>query len=256
MMASIQINGTTVPVLEYGAQRVVTLTMIDQVHQRPEGTAGRNFREHRDRLIEGEDYFGLTQADEIRRLGIARPQGGFPAQVYLLTESGYLMLVKSFTDDLAWDVQRKLVRSYFTKAAAETKPSAILPSKEFRALFGIARMIGCDKPAAAISANQAVVKLTGTNLLALIWHTHIEAENQDALYFTPTELGARIDISALKLNQRLANAGLQVRHGKTWEPTPAGKEFSRVYDTGKKHNCGTPIQQVKWSASVMGRIAA
>ena len=31
----------------------------------------------------------------------------------LITEQGYLMLVKSFTDDLAWEVQRKLVSSYF-----------------------------------------------------------------------------------------------------------------------------------------------
>ncbi len=30
-----------------------------------------------------------------------------------MTESGYLMLVKSFTDDLAWEVQRQLVSSYF-----------------------------------------------------------------------------------------------------------------------------------------------
>ena len=31
----------------------------------------------------------------------------------LITESGYLMLVKSFTDDLAWKVQRELVNTYF-----------------------------------------------------------------------------------------------------------------------------------------------
>lgn len=30
-----------------------------------------------------------------------------------LTESGYLMLVKSFTDPLAWRVQRELVKNYF-----------------------------------------------------------------------------------------------------------------------------------------------
>jgi DNA-binding XRE family transcriptional regulator len=29
------------------------------------------------------------------------------------TESGYLMLVKSLTDDLSWEVQRLLVNSYF-----------------------------------------------------------------------------------------------------------------------------------------------
>lgn len=30
-----------------------------------------------------------------------------------MTESGYLMLAKSFTDDLAWQVQRELVNFYF-----------------------------------------------------------------------------------------------------------------------------------------------
>ena len=33
--------------------------------------------------------------------------------IVLITESGYLMLVKSFTDDLSWDVQRELVKCYF-----------------------------------------------------------------------------------------------------------------------------------------------
>lgn len=36
--------------------------------------------------------------------------------VTLITESGYLMLVKSFTEDLAWEVQQKLVNSYFKAA--------------------------------------------------------------------------------------------------------------------------------------------
>lgn len=36
-----------------------------------------------------------------------------PNSLILITESGYLMLVKSFTDDLAWKVQRELVNSYF-----------------------------------------------------------------------------------------------------------------------------------------------
>lgn len=33
--------------------------------------------------------------------------------ITLITESGYLMLVKSFTDDLAWTVQRALIKTYF-----------------------------------------------------------------------------------------------------------------------------------------------
>lgn len=40
--------------------------------------------------------------------GITAPNG-----LVLMTEQGYLMLVKSFTDDLAWEVQRQLVNTYF-----------------------------------------------------------------------------------------------------------------------------------------------
>lgn len=47
--------------------------------------------------------------DEIRSLGINIP----PKGTTLITESGYLLLVKSFTDDLAWKVQRQLVSNYF-----------------------------------------------------------------------------------------------------------------------------------------------
>nr|DAU55882.1 MAG TPA: hypothetical protein [Caudoviricetes sp.] len=38
------------------------------------------------------DYFKVC-ADEIRTLGLERPQGGTPESMTLITESGYLMLV-------------------------------------------------------------------------------------------------------------------------------------------------------------------
>ncbi len=99
-------------VITYRNRPVMTLAMIDLVHQRPEGTAGRNFRENRDRFIQGEDFF-VQNLDEFRRaFPSAAPVRG-SGEIMLLTESGYLMLVKSFTDDLAWKVQRELVKSYF-----------------------------------------------------------------------------------------------------------------------------------------------
>jgi hypothetical protein len=100
------------PVL-YREQRVITLRMMDDLHGRPEETAGRNFRANKARLMQDVDYFELNQPDEIRRVGLARSDGGTPARIVLLTESGYLLLVKSFTDDLAWEVQRTLVAVYF-----------------------------------------------------------------------------------------------------------------------------------------------
>nr|WP_315403153.1 ORF6N domain-containing protein [uncultured Pseudomonas sp.] len=115
-MNLITIHNTQLPVVEYRGQRVVTLAMIDQVHERPEGTAGRTFTAHKGRLIEGADYFfaDTSQKDVLRCFGIEVPNRG----LILMAEQGYLMLVKPFTDDLSWSVQRQLVNSYFRPAPA------------------------------------------------------------------------------------------------------------------------------------------
>lgn len=109
----IRIGNQEISEKEFNRNRVVTFKDIDLVHERPEGTAGRNFRENKNRFIEGEDYYSVKPSDirdnEIRRSEINN------SGTYLLTEQGYLMLVKSFTDDLAWTVQRQLVSNYFNK---------------------------------------------------------------------------------------------------------------------------------------------
>jgi len=110
---AITVGNHTLPIKEYNNVRVVIFKDIDMVHERPDGTASRNFRKNRGYFIEGEDFYSIDQPDEIRRLGFTRPQGGTSANIVLITESGYLMLVKSFTDDLAWKVQRELVNTYF-----------------------------------------------------------------------------------------------------------------------------------------------
>lgn len=120
-MKTITVNTTQLQVVEYQGRRIVTMAMVDQVHQRPDGTARRTFNEHRDKFRAGEDFIELDQPDEIRALGFARPQGGTPGKVLLFTEVGYLMLVKSFSDALAWEVQRKLVTEYFRPAPAASQ---------------------------------------------------------------------------------------------------------------------------------------
>jgi len=112
-MNEIIINGMPLSIKEYKGIRVVTFKDIDMCHKRPEGTARKRFNDNKKYFVEGEDFYTLDQPSEIRTLGITRPQGGTPQSVTLITESGYYMLVKSFTDDLSWDVQRQLVNSYF-----------------------------------------------------------------------------------------------------------------------------------------------
>lgn len=104
----IHIGNVDISVKEYKGQRVVTFKDIDMVHKRPDGTARKRFNDNKKRFVEGEDFF-VRKTDEAQsEFGIVAPNG-----LTLITENGYLMLVKSFTDDLAWEVQRKLVNEYF-----------------------------------------------------------------------------------------------------------------------------------------------
>ncbi len=107
-MDNVIIANNTISVKEYQGQRVVTFKDIDTVHNRPDGTARRNFNTNKKHFIEGEDYFVRNSYEAKNEYGLIAPYG-----IVLVTESGYLMLVKSFTDDLSWDVQRELVKSYF-----------------------------------------------------------------------------------------------------------------------------------------------
>ena len=123
----VPINGMDVPVIQYRGKRVITLSQMDNVHERPGGTAARTFRKHHSKLIRNEDYFVVTDAGEIREVvdatrlvpgkeakdEIRTYSGGRGGKLSLLTRDGYLMLVKSFTDDLAWRVQKQLVKGYF-----------------------------------------------------------------------------------------------------------------------------------------------
>ena len=89
------INNVPLKIKKYKGHRVVTFRDIDTVHNRPEGTAKRNFSINRKRFIEGEDYFKVCWY-EIRTDKIMDISPKTHADVILLTESGYLMLVKSF----------------------------------------------------------------------------------------------------------------------------------------------------------------
>lgn len=129
-MSPITIHNTQLPIVEYRGQRVVTLAMIDQVHERPDGTARRNFNEHRGRFIQERHFFEVT-ADDIRTQSIEQAFAPRTSKGVLVTERGYLMLVKAFTDDLAWEVQEQLVERYFRPAP---EPAPALPADYITAL--------------------------------------------------------------------------------------------------------------------------
>ena len=150
-MNTITIHQAQLPIVEYRGQRVVTLAMIDQVHERPEGTAGRTFTAHKERLIEGADYFfaDTSQKDALRCFGIEVPNRG----LILLAEQGYLMLVKPFTDELSWTVQRQLVSSYFRPLSVPVLP------QDLPTALRLAADLAEEKAALALENEQQAKKI-------------------------------------------------------------------------------------------------
>ncbi|WP_212644890.1 ORF6N domain-containing protein [Delftia sp. PE138] len=239
MSSIVKINDTELKVIEFQGQRVATLAQIDEVHERPEGTARKRYNDNRERFVQGEDFF-VRNSDEAREMGFIAPNG-----LILMTEQGYLMLVKSFTDDLAWQVQRQLVNGYFRgkKAATLEQPSkparASVRYREAAAITGaqlkICKLLGVDEGMAKVIAAKEVKAVTGldyTNLLTTTAAT-------DNPRMTPKELAALIGAGATseQVNNALEQLSFQAKerwmNGKgqprsKWVLTELGKEYGAL----------------------------
>lgn len=113
MTELVNVEGTELAVREWNGQRVVTFRDIDNAHGVKPGSAKRNFIRNKRHFIENEDYFIATR-DSLKSVNLTPLNVDIPTRgITLITEMGYLMLAKSFTDDKSWNVQRTLVNAYF-----------------------------------------------------------------------------------------------------------------------------------------------
>ena len=124
MAELVKIEDTELAIREYNGQRVVTFKDIDTVHKNKSGTAYRNFSRNRKHFIEGTHFFVLKKENSnvtiCHNRNIVVPNKGLT----VLTERGYLLVAKSFNDDLSWKVQDQLVDTYF-KARESINPEVL-----------------------------------------------------------------------------------------------------------------------------------
>ena len=119
-MNKISVCDRELEIKEYDGKRVVTFKDIDEVHRRREGTAKNNFQKNRKHFVENEDYYIVKK--ELLKV-VKSNFYDIPSRgLTVLTETGYLMLVKTFRDDLSWEVQRRLVNAYFSAKETEAHP--------------------------------------------------------------------------------------------------------------------------------------
>lgn len=146
------------------------------------------------------------------------------------------------------------IRKTGSYSLALNEKARIYPTAEpvFKALTSVAEMFGLEKNQALLYANKATRRETGVDFQSIL---QIEMKNPDQeRSFTPTELGQRFGLSAVKFNKELERLGFQEKKNNSWCATATGKEHSTLLDAGKKHSDGTPIQQLKWRESVLNFI--
>ncbi|MFR7820805.1 ORF6N domain-containing protein [Candidatus Pseudoruminococcus sp.] len=208
-LKTITINNTDISVKEYRGKRVVTLKEIDQCHGRPNGTARKRFNDNKTHFIEGVDYFKISPS--VFRTAFGTMDKRQQNDVTLLTESGYLMLVKSFTDDLAWDVQRQLVNSYFgveQKKADDTlkiqiqqeRSRAMLLNAQYRMLKLLMGKPELQK-LSPVAVETLGIKATESIINANLGEYLPEVEKT----YSATEVGNALGITAAKVG-KIANA--------------------------------------------------
>lgn len=134
------------------------------------------------------------------------------------------------------------------------KPGEVLNTsqiaRDFKAFKSIAMTAGLKGNPAVISADTVMRRVFGVSPLQLM-QIELKSEDQKML-FTPTELANQTSIkSAREVNKRLASAGLQENINGKWYPTEKAEGHYTLMDTGKRHNSGAMVQQVKWKPTVI-----
>lgn len=212
-----------------------------------------NSRQAVDTHVDPDDVQKLDAIDSMGRTQQANHvnESGMYALILGATKSEAKRFKKWVTSEVLPSIRKT---GSFGATATSRLDSAAQALKLAPLAMRAARAFGLDKNVAAISANQYVCSITGHNLLKEFGSTHLLADNQETQWFTPTQLKGESKVSAQKLNEALAASGLQERRDKVWELTPAGHAYARLFDTGKKHNSGTMVQQIRWSPKVLAEL--
>jgi hypothetical protein len=133
MQEYVRINNTDLKIKQYKGERVVTIKEVAEVHNKPIKAVNQQLERNKDKLIKDVDYFVISKEEskvtgcDFKNLFTSNRQ----KEIYLITEMGYLMLVKSFNDDLSWQVQRQLVNSYFKVKQLKEEENKSTPAQQY-----------------------------------------------------------------------------------------------------------------------------
>lgn len=187
--------------------------------------------------------------------------GGQVREMLCVSESGLYALVmrsnkpqaKAFRKWVTSEVLPAIRKTGQYTVTATNMISEEFTSRAFAALRSIAVTAGLEGNAATVSADNAMKRIHNISPLNLL-QIELKTPDQQRL-LTPTQIAERLKLSGPReANLILAAKGFQIREGKQWLPTDAGKPFAVLLDTGKQHSSGVMVQQLKWKESILSEL--
>lgn len=241
----VKINNVELGIKEYKKERVVTAWDIAKVHKKEVNDITKNFNNNKKKFILDEDYF-LVNRTEIseRKISVQDFIPNNVKEIPLFTESGYLMLVKTFTDDLSWDIQRQLVKGYFKlkELKSSVDKDKRLEIMEKNANVRMAKMLKSLIPFSKSERYKEILVSEATKVLTgreLIPPPEVEAKT-----ITATQIAEILGVSAQKIGIISNKYNLKTEQNGYWvhekakycnKEIPNFRYFEHMIDEFKKY---------------------
>lgn len=144
-------------------------------------------------------------------------------QVYHLDKRSSLIVVAQLSPEFTARIVDR-----WQELEAQTKPAALPPTAQARQIIeddlAVAMLFGVPLHLAQSESVKHARMLTGVDYSHLLAYSPAQNDIQyEQMMLEPTELGKRYGLSAMKMNQALANAGLQVKGDDGWVATEAAR---------------------------------
>ena len=241
----VKINNVELGIKEYKKERVITAWDIAKVHGREVKRINEIFKNNIDKFILKEDYFFLTPNEFSGSFKTA--QDFIPnnvKEIPLFTESGYLMLVKTFTDDLSWEIQRQLVKGYFKlkELKSSVDKDKRLEIMEKNANVRMAKMLKSLIPFSKSERYKEILVSEATKVLTgreLIPPPEVEAKT-----ITATQIAEKLGVSVQKIGIISNKYNLKTEQNGYWvhekakycnKEIPNFRYFEHMIDEFKKY---------------------
>ena len=253
--------------IEYKGQPVLTTTQLAELLGVTEKTILNNFGNHRDQFKEDVHVIQL-KGERLKEFRLYSQDMGIQnispktRKFNLWTAKGAINHVKITDSPKAWAIYHDMVDVYFgekpplpERTSSTRKLTTRQLTSALKAFCDVAKFFGLEGNQALLSANQAVERQHGVNLMNSVGITHLLADQQDIL-LTTTDVGKRLGLTRTETypfleKHELVKGFRDQKDRQQWELTDEGKRFGIYQDTGKKQKDGTPIRQIKWNSLVV-----